>query len=186
MSHVPCPSTSSTIRRRRRRRRFRLDPVTLPRTRFEYAQHQTGKASTSSTRKQHHFNPHDGTPTMSVRRARALPLHTLPRAAPPARPRLPPSSWIAHAPPTRTLHQSPIRLDTKQDDHASLPPAKDLSELTPEQVKSASAELQSTDLLDVYNSLVARGLIVWDAEQVRCVMEVSDHGPPFLPRRTPS
>jgi hypothetical protein len=35
------------------------------------------------------------------------------------------------------------------------------------------SELQSTDLLDVYNSLVARGLIVWDAEQVRCVMEVS-------------
>lgn len=37
---------------------------------------------------------------------------------------------------------------------------------------SSSTELQPTDLLDVYKSLVARGLIQWDAEQVRCVMEV--------------
>lgn len=36
-----------------------------------------------------------------------------------------------------------------------------------------SSDLQSTDLLDVYQSLVARGVLVWDEEQVRCVMEVS-------------
>lgn len=37
----------------------------------------------------------------------------------------------------------------------------------------ASSDLQSTDLLDVYQSLCARGVLVWDEEQVRCVMEVS-------------
>lgn len=108
---------------------------------------------------------------MSIRKAKSLPLHALPRAAAPARSWCPASTRIART-PTRSIHRSAIRLDTKptlKDGTA----AKDLSELTLDDVQSASAELQSTDLLDVYNSLVARGLIVWDAEQVRCVMEVS-------------
>ena len=68
---------------------------------------------------------------------------------------------------TRTLHQTAIRRDQQSTDGAQ-------PELTPkEQPEAEAGQLQSTDLLDVYNSLVARGLIVWDAEQVRCVMEVS-------------
>jgi hypothetical protein len=123
---------------------------------------------------------------MSLRRTRAIPLHAHLRAGNPGRSRLLPSSGIfkARTPSTtitRTLCNSPIRLNvhTKNDppiSSVSPAPAVDgasASDLSPEQV----GELQSTDLLDVYNSLVARGLIVWDAEQVRCVMEVS----PTLP-----
>ena len=119
----------------------------------------------------HLTNRKNLTSTMSIRRARALPLHGLSRNVTTSRSWTPASSRIAHT-PTRTLHRSAIRLDSKQGP-SNVGAAKDLSELTPEEVQSASAELQSTDLLDVYNSLVARGLIVWDAEQVRCVMEVS-------------
>jgi hypothetical protein len=68
---------------------------------------------------------------------------------------------------TRTLHHTSIRRD--QQSKNDVP-----RDLTPkEQPEEGANQLQSTDLLDVYNSLVARGLIVWDAEQVRCVMEVS-------------
>lgn len=36
--------------------------------------------------------------------------------------------------------------------------------------------LQSTDLLEVYQSLVTRGVLKFDEAQVRCVMEVSRNG----------
>lgn len=37
---------------------------------------------------------------------------------------------------------------------------------------SPPTSLESTDILDVYKSLVARGLMRWDAEQARCVLEL--------------
>ncbi|KAJ9116379.1 hypothetical protein QFC22_004820 [Naganishia vaughanmartiniae] len=46
--------------------------------------------------------------------------------------------------------------------------------------------LESTDILEVYRSLVARGMLDWDEEQVRCVMqlrklleELEDYSPPL-------
>jgi hypothetical protein len=127
---------------------------------------------------------------MSLRRTRAIPLHAHLTAGNPGRARLLPNSGILKArtptpttstTTTRTICNSPIRLNSHAKND---PPISSVSSasavdgapepnLSPEQV----GELQSTDLLDVYNSLVARGLIVWDAEQVRCVMEVS----PTLP-----
>lgn len=122
---------------------------------------------------------------MWLRRTRAIPTYAHLTAGNPGRSRLLPSSGIfdARTPSTttttttRTLCHSPIRLnsaaknDPPNSSVSSAPAVNRASDpnLSPEQV----GELQSTDLLDVYNSLVARGLIVWDAEQVRCVMEVS-------------
>ncbi|KAJ9100959.1 hypothetical protein QFC19_005355 [Naganishia cerealis] len=49
-----------------------------------------------------------------------------------------------------------------------------------------SVALESTDILEVYRSLVARGILDWDEEQVRCVMqlrklleELQDYSPPL-------
>lgn len=122
---------------------------------------------------------------MSLRRTRAIPLHAHLTAGSPGRSRLLTCSGVLNdrIPTTtsttiaRTLCNSPIRLNSaaKHDPAtSSVSSASAVDEasdpnLSPEQV----GELQSTDLLDVHNSLVARGLIVWDAEQVRCVMEVS-------------
>ena len=127
---------------------------------------------------------------MSLRRTRAIsPLSALPRVGNPGRARLLPSSRIynAHTPTTstttRTLCNSPIRLNSHAKHDPTISSVSSVSSVSPASaVEGASdpnlspeqvGELQSTDLLDVYNSLVARGLIVWDAEQVRCVMEVS-------------
>lgn len=122
---------------------------------------------------------------MSLRRTRAIPLHAHLTAGHLGRVRLLPSSGIlkARTPTTtsttvtRALCNSPIHLNSHAKNDPAISSVSSASavdgasepNLSPEQV----GELQSTDLLDVYNSLVARGLIVWDAEQVRCVMEVS-------------
>lgn len=71
----------------------------------------------------------------------------------------------------RQLHYTHPRLAESSPQAPTIAPT-DL----PKDAVSAESEpvaLESTDILEVYRSLVARGLLDWDEEQVRCVMQVS-------------
>lgn len=68
----------------------------------------------------------------------------------------------------RSLHVShPLGNQSSQTSIPPTTPPKDVP------IAEAATAIESTDILEVYQSLVARGLLDWDEEQVRCVMQVS-------------
>lgn len=83
-----------------------------------------------------------------------------------------PATFPAHKYPgiaataSRYLHVSQPRANQQPAIPPTTPP-KDVP------IAEAATAIESTDILEVYRSLVARGLLDWDEEQVRCVMQVS-------------
>lgn len=65
------------------------------------------------------------------------------------------------------LAKQPVIPVTQLPDSPSL-----AEEATIRTAEEPSVALESRDILEVYRSLVARGLLEWDEEQVRCVMRV--------------